>query len=91
MSQKNTSPCPGWIRSDHHIHVQVIANLLSYEQPDLAVLSGDMVSGFAWDGTNGWFEKRCAAQACKIRPSTMHSSSTSSSFHRMMLSCHAYI
>ncbi|CAL8463973.1 g3508 [Coccomyxa elongata] len=43
--------------TDEHTD-KVIANLLSYEQPDLAVLSGDMVSGFAWDGTNGWFEKR---------------------------------
>ena len=37
---------------------QVITNLLEIEKPDLAVLSGDMVSGFMWDGTPGWFEKR---------------------------------
>ncbi|KAK9918079.1 hypothetical protein WJX75_001042 [Coccomyxa subellipsoidea] len=43
--------------TDQHTD-KVIANLLSYERPDLAVLSGDMVSGFAWDGTMGWFEKR---------------------------------
>lgn len=22
-------------------------------------LSGDMVSGFGWDGRKGWFEERC--------------------------------
>lgn len=30
--------------------------MLSLEQPDLVILSGDMVSGFAWDGRQGWFE-----------------------------------
>ena len=27
--------------------------------PDFVALSGDMVSGFAWDGRQGWFEERC--------------------------------
>ena len=47
-------------RSTHRRHrcSQVITSLLAHEKPDLAVLSGDMVSGFMWDGTPGWFEKR---------------------------------
>lgn len=32
--------------------------VLEAEKPDLVVLSGDMVSGYAWDRRNGWFEKR---------------------------------
>ena len=39
---------------------QVIASLLEYEKPDFVALSGDMVSGFAWDGRKGWFEDRCS-------------------------------
>ena len=39
---------------------QVIASLLEYEKPDFVALSGDMVSGFAWDGRKGWFEERCS-------------------------------
>jgi predicted MPP superfamily phosphohydrolase len=38
--------------------LQVVASLLAYEKPDLVVLSGDMVSGFVWDGKPGWFETR---------------------------------
>ena len=37
---------------------QVIASVLEYEKPDFVALSGDMVSGFAWDGRKGWFEER---------------------------------
>lgn len=28
---------------------------------DLIALSGDMVSGYAWDGTDGWYSKMWAA------------------------------
>ena len=38
--------------------MQVIEGILALERPDLAVLSGDMVSGFMWDSKPGWFEKR---------------------------------
>ncbi len=39
-------------------NVQVITSLLAYEEPDFVALSGDMVSGFGWDGRKGWFEER---------------------------------
>ncbi|KAL4420875.1 hypothetical protein ABPG77_002834 [Micractinium sp. CCAP 211/92] len=32
--------------------------VLAAEQPDLVALSGDQVSGFAWDGKAAWFEER---------------------------------
>jgi hypothetical protein len=32
-------------------------NLIDWEKPDLAVLTGDMVSGYAWDHTEGWYQK----------------------------------
>ncbi len=38
--------------------LQVIASVLEFEKPDFVALSGDMVSGFAWDGRKGWFEER---------------------------------
>ncbi len=38
--------------------VQAQAAILQAEQPDLVVLSGDMVSGFAWDGSPRWYERR---------------------------------
>ena len=44
----------GWAR----LCMQVIEGILALERPDLAVLSGDMVSGFMWDSKPGWFEKR---------------------------------
>jgi hypothetical protein len=37
---------------------QMVRNVLAWEKPDLAVLSGDMVSGPWWDKTEGWFAKR---------------------------------
>jgi len=31
--------------------------LIDWESPDIAILTGDMVSGYAWDGkTEGWYE-----------------------------------
>lgn len=32
--------------------------LIGWEKPDLAVLTGDMVSGYAWDQSEGWYEKQ---------------------------------
>jgi len=32
--------------------------ILEAEQPDIVILTGDMVSGYAWNGTHGWFAKR---------------------------------
>jgi predicted MPP superfamily phosphohydrolase len=32
-------------------------NLIDWEKPDLAILTGDMVSGYAWDHSEGWYEK----------------------------------
>ena len=32
-------------------------DLIDWETPDMAILTGDMVSGYAWDGkTEGWYE-----------------------------------
>jgi hypothetical protein len=31
-------------------------NLIDWEKPDLAILTGDMVSGYAWDNTDGWYK-----------------------------------
>jgi hypothetical protein len=28
-----------------------MAEILDYEKPDLVILTGDVVSGYAWDGT----------------------------------------
>ncbi len=36
--------------------LQVQTKILQAEKPGLVVFSGDMVSGFAWDGSSGWFE-----------------------------------
>lgn len=29
-------------------------DLMDWEKPDMVVLTGDMVSGYAWDKTEGW-------------------------------------
>lgn len=26
--------------------------------PDVVILTGDMVSGYSWDNTDGWYEKQ---------------------------------
>lgn len=37
---------------------EVISTLIEAENPDLAVVTGDVVSGYAWDGeTKPWFSK----------------------------------
>ena len=38
--------------------LQVQEAVLAAESPDLAVFSGDMVSGYAWDGKPGWYAAR---------------------------------
>lgn len=41
---------------------QVIATVLNSEDAvDLIVLSGDMVSGYAWNGTDGWYSSKWVA------------------------------
>lgn len=36
----------------------LIRKVIELEQPDLAVVTGDVVSGYAWDGkTEGWYAK----------------------------------
>lgn len=40
--------------------VKLMEKMLDIEQPDLVVLTGDMVSGYAWDGTRGWYFKHWA-------------------------------
>ena len=33
--------------------------LFSWERADLAILTGDMVSGYAWDGKEqGWYQRQ---------------------------------
>ena len=35
---------------------EILRTVLQHEKPDLIVLTGDMVSGYAWDGiTSPWF------------------------------------
>ena len=40
--------------------MQMQTDLLRYEHPDLVVLLGDMISGYAWDQNPGWTETRYA-------------------------------
>ena len=36
----------------------IVSFLVDQERPDLAVVTGDVVSGYSWDGkTKGWFAK----------------------------------
>jgi hypothetical protein len=37
------------------LNAQSQSNLLSWENPDLVVITGDVVSGYAWPGSQGWF------------------------------------
>ena len=32
--------------------------LFDWEKPDLAVLTGDRVSGYAWDNSTGWYQQQ---------------------------------
>lgn len=41
--------------------------VLREEQPSLAVFSGDMVSGFSWDGHAGWYAQRWAQLTAPVR------------------------
>jgi len=34
-----------------------VSKLIDLEKPDVVVLTGDMVSGFAWDKSEGWYKK----------------------------------
>ncbi|CDW79475.1 ser thr phosphatase family superfamily protein [Stylonychia lemnae] len=35
---------------------ELMKKIMDYEKADLVVVSGDMVSGYAWDGSKGWYE-----------------------------------
>ena len=38
---------------------QEMKQLIDWETPDMAILTGDMVSGYAWDGkSSGWYEQQ---------------------------------
>lgn len=37
------------------LNTAIQENLLKWEKPDLVVITGDMVSGYAWPGTKGWY------------------------------------
>jgi predicted MPP superfamily phosphohydrolase len=36
----------------------LLEKLIEIEKPNVAVLTGDMVSGYAWDKTEGWYERQ---------------------------------
>lgn len=36
----------------------LMESLIQMEKPDVAVLTGDMVSGYAWDKSEGWYKKQ---------------------------------
>lgn len=41
-----------------HFVLQVLRNISAWEQDtDLIVISGDLVSGYAWDHSQGWYAK----------------------------------
>ena len=37
---------------------ELIEKLVGWEQPDVAILTGDMVSGYAWDQSEGWYKRQ---------------------------------
>ena len=37
--------------------LDVIRKLIDYEKPDFAAVTGDLVSGYNWNNTEGWYEK----------------------------------
>lgn len=41
--------------------------ILHHERPDLVVLSGDQVSGYAWDGTDGWYARQWDALVAELQ------------------------
>ena len=37
---------------------QLVKNLIEWEKPDFVAVTGDVVSGYAWDGlTQGWYKE----------------------------------
>ena len=39
-----------------YLTLSMMNNILDEEKPDLVVLSGDIISGYTWNGKAGWFE-----------------------------------
>jgi pre-mRNA-splicing factor SYF1 len=39
------------------LNTNAIENQLRWEDPDIVVVTGDLVSGYAWPGTEGWFNQ----------------------------------
>ena len=37
---------------------KLMEDLIKWEKADVAVLTGDMVSGYAWDRSQGWYKKQ---------------------------------
>lgn len=33
------------------------AKILDWENPDLVVITGDMVSGYSWNGQENWYQQ----------------------------------
>eukprot|EP01084_Bolivina_argentea_P058328 106517_1 len=40
----------------NYMTTSLMNNILDKEQPDLVVLTGDIISGYTWTGNKGWFE-----------------------------------
>ena len=59
--------CPNPCIEPHSPRLQVQTTVLRSERPNLVVFSGDMVSGFAWDGSAGWFEHRWQQLLAPVR------------------------
>eukprot|EP00347_Sterkiella_histriomuscorum_P010662 403375407 len=43
-----------WEENDQKSY-ELMKNVIKWEKPDLVVVTGDAVSGYAWNGTQGWY------------------------------------
>ena len=41
--------------------------VFAHEDPDFVAFTGDMVTGYNWDGTEGWFEKQWNKWSIKMK------------------------
>ena len=55
--------------SDASLTVQVQTTVIGQESPSLVVFSGDMVSGYGWNGRAGWYSRRWQQVASSVRSS----------------------
>ncbi len=59
---------------DNDIQAQnLMRNVIELEKPDLAIVTGDVVSGYAWDGkTPGWYAKHYDKLAQVMKDKNMY-------------------